>query len=151
MTLKSNLRISSKRISDWKLTFVARNISNPESRTPFSKRLSMLTKDQHCLEAIFEATDRIIEYTSEFKTADDFNNDHRNFDAAMMNFVVIGEMVDKLSDDLKESNPNIEWIKIKGFRNLVAHDYFGIDAEEVWQIIKSKIPKLRSDISKLLG
>jgi uncharacterized protein with HEPN domain len=111
----------------------------------------MLTKDQHCLEAIIEATDRIIEYTSEFKTADDFNNDHRNFDAAMMNFVVIGEMADKLSDDLKESNPNIEWIKIKGFRNLVTHDYFGIDAEEVWQIIKSKIPKLRSDITKLLG
>ena len=69
----------------------------------------------------------------------------------MMNFVVIGEMVDKLSDDVKENNPNIEWIKIKGFRNLVAHDYFGIDAEEVWQIIKSKIPKLRSDITKLLG
>jgi uncharacterized protein with HEPN domain len=69
----------------------------------------------------------------------------------MMNFVVIGEMVDKLSDDFKESNSKIEWIKIKGFRNLVAHDYFGIDAEEVWQIIKNKIPQLRSDITKLLG
>jgi uncharacterized protein with HEPN domain len=69
----------------------------------------------------------------------------------MMNFVVIGEMVDKLSDDFKVNNSKIEWIKIKGFRNLVAHDYFGIDAEEVWQIIKNKIPKLRSDITKLLG
>ena len=111
----------------------------------------MLTKDQHCLEAIIEATDRIIEYTSGFKSADDFNNDHRNFDATMMNFVVIGEMVDKLSDDFKVKNSKIEWIKIKGFRNLVAHDYFGIDAEEVWQIIKNKIPKLRSDITGLLG
>jgi uncharacterized protein with HEPN domain len=111
----------------------------------------MLTKDQHCLEAIIEATDRIIEYTSGFKSADDFNNDHRNFDATMMNFVVIGEMVDKLSDDFKVNNSKIEWLKIKGFRNLVAHDYFGIDAEEVWQIIKNKIPKLRSDITGLLG
>jgi uncharacterized protein with HEPN domain len=111
----------------------------------------MLTKDQHCLEAIIEATDRIIEYTSGFKSADDFNNDHRNFDATMMNFVVIGEMVDKLSDDFKVTNSNLEWIKIKGFRNLVAHDYFGIDAEEVWQIIINKIPKLRSNITKLLG
>ena len=68
----------------------------------------------------------------------------------MMNFVVIGEMVDKLSDDFKKDNYQIEWIKIKGFRNIVAHDYFGIDAEEVWQIIKNMIPKLKADIQKLL-
>ena len=109
----------------------------------------MLTKDQHCLESIIEATDRIIEYTSGIKSADDFNNDYRIFDATMMNFVVIGEMVDKLSDDLKKKHSDIEWTKIKGFRNIVAHDYFGIDAEEVWQIIKNKIPSLKSDIEHL--
>jgi len=110
----------------------------------------MLTKDQHCLESILEAIDRIIEYTSSISTADDLDNDHRNFDATMMNFVVIGEMVEKLSDDFKKKHSHIEWIKIKGFRNLVAHDYFGIDAEEVWQIIKNKIPALQSDIKLLL-
>ena len=110
----------------------------------------MLTKDHHCLESIIEATDRIIEYTLGINSADDFNNDYRNFDATMMNFVVIGEMVDKLSDDFKKKHNKIEWIKIKGFRNIVAHDYFGIDAEEVWQIIKSKIPKLKADIQGLL-
>ena len=110
----------------------------------------MLTKDHHCLESILEAIDRIIEYTSGFNAADDFNNDYRNFDATMMNFVVIGEMVDKLSDDFKKDNSNIEWMKIKGFRNIVAHDYFGIDAEEVWQIIKNKIPNLKTEITTLL-
>jgi uncharacterized protein with HEPN domain len=110
----------------------------------------MLTKDHYCLETIIEALDRIIEYTSGFGSADDFNNDYRNFDATMMNFVVIGEMVDKISDDFKRSHDNIEWIKIKGFRNIVAHDYFGIDAEEVWQIIKSKIPNLKTQIQILL-
>jgi uncharacterized protein with HEPN domain len=110
----------------------------------------MLTKDQHCLESILEATDRIIEYTSGIKSADDFNNDYRNFDATMMNFVVIGEMVDKLSDDFKKKHSGIEWTKIKGFRNIVAHDYFGIDAEEVWQIIKNKIPSLKTDIKHLI-
>jgi len=109
----------------------------------------MLTKDQHCLESIIEATDRIIEYTSGIKSADDFNDDYRNFDATMMNFIVIGEMVDKLSNDLKKKHSDIEWTKIKGFRNIVAHDYFGIDAEEVWQIIKNKIPSLKSDIEHL--
>ncbi len=47
-------------------------------------------------------------------------------------------------------HPEINWIKIKGFRNIVAHDYFGIDAEEVWQIIKFKIPDLREGIMKIL-
>ena len=110
----------------------------------------MLTKDQHCLESILEAIERIIEYTSSIDTADDFNNDYRNFDATMMNFVVIGEMIDKISDEFKRKHSEIEWIKIKGFRNIVAHDYFGIDAEEVWQIIKTKIPALKSDIKLLL-
>ena len=110
----------------------------------------MLIKDHHCLESIIEATDRIIEYTSGINSADDFNNDYRNFDATMMNFVVIGEMVDKLSESFKKKHDEIEWIKIKGFRNIVAHDYFGIDAEEVWQIIKNKIPKLKTDIQGLL-
>jgi len=110
----------------------------------------MLNKDLHSLESILEAIDRIIEYTTGIKSADEFNNDYRNFDATMMNFVVIGEMIDKISDDFKKKHPEIEWIKIKGFRNIVAHDYFGIDAEEVWQIIKNKIPALKSDISNLL-
>jgi uncharacterized protein with HEPN domain len=110
----------------------------------------MLIKDQHCLESIVEALDRIIEYTTGFNSADDFNNDYRNFDATMMNFVVIGEMVEKISEEFKKNHTQIEWIKIKGFRNIVAHDYFGIDAEEVWQIIEDKIPQLKADIQSLL-
>jgi uncharacterized protein with HEPN domain len=67
----------------------------------------MRTKDQHCLEAIIESIDRIIEYTSGFESADDFNNDHLNFDATMMNFVVIGEMADKLSENFKKTNSTL--------------------------------------------
>jgi uncharacterized protein with HEPN domain len=94
----------------------------------------MQTKDQHCLEAIIEATDKILEYTSGFNSADEFDNDHLIFDATMMNFVVIGEMVEKLSEGFKKENSKVEWGKIKGFRNIVAHDYFGIDAEVYWAV-----------------
>lgn len=110
----------------------------------------MLIKDKHCLESIIEATDRVLEYTSGFESADELNEDYRNFDATMMNFIVIGEMVDKLSEDFKNHHSDIEWHKIKGFRNIVAHDYFGIDAEEVWQIILNKIPGLRTDIQNII-
>lgn len=110
----------------------------------------MLIKDKHSLESIIEAIDRILEYTSGLKSADELNADYRNFDATMMNFIVIGEMVDKLSEDFKNHHSEIEWQKIKGFRNIVAHDYFGIDAEEVWQIIINKIPGLRTDIQNII-
>lgn len=53
----------------------------------------------------------------------------------------MGESVSKLSEEFKSENKNIPWNKVKDFRNLIAHDYFGIDAEEVWQIIKKHLPK----------
>jgi uncharacterized protein with HEPN domain len=110
----------------------------------------MLAKDLHCLESVIEAIDRILEYTSKYKNADEFNEDYRNFDATMMNFVIIGEMIGKLSKDFIHQNPGVEWQKIKGLRNIVAHDYLGIDAEEVWQIVKNNIPKLKTDILLIL-
>lgn len=68
----------------------------------------------------------------------------------MMNFIVIGEMAEKLSEDLiSETQAQIEWFKIRGFRNIIAHNYFGIDAEEVWQIINTNLKSLEIEIRKL--
>jgi uncharacterized protein with HEPN domain len=66
-----------------------------------------------------------------------------------MNFVIIGESVLRLDIDFIERNNQIEWHKIRGFRILIAHDYFGIDVEEVWDIIKNKIPELKVFILSL--
>jgi len=46
----------------------------------------------------------------------------------MMNFIVIGEMVARLTEEFVEQNTHVDWFKIRGFRNIVAHNYFGIDA-----------------------
>ena len=72
------------------------------------------------------------------------------FDATLMNFVVIGEMVDRLSASLKEQEPDIDWQRVKDFRNLVANDYLCVDAEEVWQIIHSHLPILKTKIQSIL-
>ena len=83
--------------------------------------------------------------------ADGFYNDTKSFDASMMNFIVIGEMVDKLSEDLlNETSGKIDWLKVKGFRNIVAHNYFGVDAEEVWQIINGSLMKLKEDLESII-
>jgi len=103
------------------------------------------------MEFILESIERIHEYTSSYQSVDQFNADYRNFDATMMNFVIIGEMVGKLSEDFKNDNPQIEWQKIKGFRNIDAHNYFGIDAEEIWQIIHDKLPGLKTDIEQIIS
>lgn len=67
-------------------------------------------------------------------------------------FVVIGEMADKLSDDFQFSiRDKIDWIKIIGFRNIIAHNYFGIDAEEVWQIIGDSLIILEDTIKSIIG
>ena len=68
----------------------------------------------------------------------------------MMNFIIIGEMVSKLSEEFIANNTDIDWFKVRGFRNIVAHNYFGIDAEEVWQIIKNDIPILQKAIKSIL-
>jgi uncharacterized protein with HEPN domain len=65
----------------------------------------------------------------------------------MMNFIVIGEMADKLSEEIKDETKNkIDWRKVIGFRNIIAHNYFGIDAEEVWQIIQTSLSKLQETL-----
>ncbi len=83
--------------------------------------------------------------------ADEFFADEKTFDAVLMNFVVIGESVAKLSDELKETYPDIPWTQVKRFRNIIAHHYFGVDAEEVWQIIHHHLEALGVSIRLLLA
>lgn len=68
----------------------------------------MQAKDQYCLESIIEVTDKILDYTSGLNWADEFDNNHLIFDATMTNFVVIEEMVMKLSDDFNDTHPDRE-------------------------------------------
>ena len=107
-------------------------------------------KDYCCLLNMLDAIDKIKQYSVSFSSSDDFENDNQAFDASLMNFIVIGEMVEKLSEELKNTLENeIDWYKIKSFRNILAHNYFGVDAEEVWQIIHNDLPKLGIQLKEL--
>ena len=109
-------------------------------------------KDFNYILNMLDSIKKIQEYSGKFQNADAFYDDTISFDATMMNFIVIGEMVDKLSDDiLKETSEKIDWFKVKGFRNIVAHNYFGIDAEEVWQIIHDSLINLKKELESLIG
>ncbi|MFK2823745.1 DUF86 domain-containing protein [Arcobacter sp. YIC-80] len=110
-----------------------------------------MSKEKLSLLSILESIEKIENYTKDFLIADDFYHDEKSFDATMMQFVIIGEMISKLDDNFKKENSNIPWQKIKDFRNIVAHNYFGIDADEIWEIISNRIKPLKKDIESLIS
>lgn len=63
----------------------------------------------------------------------------------------LGELVNRLSDEAKESSQNIPWRAIKRMRNLHAHDYENVDMEIVWNTLIEDIPMLKQSLEKLLG
>ncbi|MEA3495527.1 MAG: nucleotidyltransferase [Bacteroidota bacterium] len=106
-------------------------------------------KDFSCILNMLESIQKILDYSGKFENADDLYNDTKSFDATMMNFVIIGEMVEKLSSNfIAETENKIDWFKIKSLRNIVAHNYFGIDAEEVWQIIKNHLSDFKKKLER---
>ena len=103
------------------------------------------------LKTILYSIEKILLYSADSHTADDFYHDSKSFDASMIHFINLGEMIDKIDQKTKETYPTIPYRKIKDFRNLVAHNYFGIDAEEIWDIIYNHLPKLQTDIQQTLN
>jgi len=105
--------------------------------------------DKLLLEDILEAIDSILEYTSDI-SIERFLADKKTKDAVVRNFEIIGEAVNKLSKGIKESNQHIDWAGLVGFRNVIVHDYFGIDYDVVWNIKTNHLPKLIKDIRHLI-
>ena len=101
------------------------------------------------LEDIIESAKRILDYTKGL-SFDDFIQDIKTFDAVIRNFEIIGEAANRISPELRESYKNVDWTRIRGFRNRIVHDYFGIDYEIVWNIVEKNIHPLIKDIQGIL-
>ena len=71
-------------------------------------------------------------------------------DAVIRNLQILAESTQRLSDDAKESMSGIDWFKIAGFRNVLVHDYLGVDIERVWNILEKDLPALKKAVKKML-
>jgi uncharacterized protein with HEPN domain len=72
-------------------------------------------------------------------------------DAVLRNLQVLSESIQRLSSDLKSAWPQVEWRRIAAFRNVLVHDYLGVDLERIWEITQNDVPVLKSTVESMLG
>ena len=70
-------------------------------------------------------------------------------DAVIRNLEVIGEAVKNIPKEIRDKHPEIKWREIAGLRDRLIHKYFEVDLEIVWDIIKNKLPELKTKISAI--
>ncbi len=90
---------------------------------------------------------RIEDYTQEGK--DDFMENTLVQDAVLRNLEVMGESIKKLPNEWKASQSQVEWVKVGDFRNVLAHDYLGVNLDIVWNIVENYLPSLREAIEAI--
>ena len=101
------------------------------------------------LDDILEAIKKIEKYTKDL-AFEELKKKDLTIDGVARNLEIIGEATKNIPARLKEKYPDIEWKKIAGLRDILAHEYFGIDLEVLWDIIKNKLPDFKKQISHIL-
>ena len=107
-------------------------------------------RDDLYLERIIESIDKIESHVSDYNL-DRFANDLKTYDAVLMQFVNIGEIINRLSNTFREAHDQMTWHAAIGMRNEITHGYFNIKPEIVWKTIKDDLPPLKADITKILN
>jgi len=102
------------------------------------------------LEDILESCKRINKYT-QGESFESFIKNTLVYDAVLRNIEIVGEAVKRVPVKIQEQHPELDWRRIAGMRDIVAHHYFSIHDEIVWDIIVNKIPELEVQIGKILA
>ncbi len=98
---------------------------------------------------ISESIEKIRRYTAGL-TFQDFINDNKTIDAVIRSFEIIGEAANRLPEEFKDKHAQVNWFRIRGFRNRILHDYMGIDYSIVWFIIEHDLERLHSEMNAIV-
>jgi uncharacterized protein with HEPN domain len=108
-----------------------------------------MSKDRLYLAHIIECIGKIEEYTKEGKTS--FATDQKTQDAVLRNLHTLSESAIRITDELKKKYDDIAWREIHAFRNVVVHDYLGLELNQVWNILAADLPVLKKGIEKIIS
>jgi len=101
------------------------------------------------IDDILEAIHQIQTYIVDLDE-DAFARDRKTQDAVIRNLEIIGEAAGNLPEQFQKTAPDIDWRKIKGLRNILIHEYFGINIPIIWDVVQSKLGPLETACRKLL-
>ena len=104
--------------------------------------------DRVHLRHVLECLDAIEEYVADGRSI--FFGDRKTRQATLRELHELSESAQRLSDALKDKHPEIPWLAISGFRNVIVHDYLGLNLERVWMIIERDLPPLRAAVEAML-
>lgn len=102
------------------------------------------------LQDMKRSCDRILNYVEGMDRIG-FFNDQKTVDAVLRNLEIIGEASKKIALAIQLEWPEIPWRRIGGMRNWLAHAYFGIEEDFVWNVVEDHIPGLKQSLVKILG
>lgn len=101
------------------------------------------------IEHILESIKWIEEYTKEI-SKDDFLHSTQIQDAVIRRLEIIGEAAKNMPPELKEKHSDIPWRQMAGIRDVLIHEYFGVDLHLLWNVVKKDLPGLKHKISNIL-
>jgi uncharacterized protein with HEPN domain len=101
------------------------------------------------LRDISESCEKILRFTADLSKPG-LIGDEKTYDAVVRNLEIIGEAAKHISENLRKQLPDIEWRKAAGLRDMLAHAYFGIDNDILWDVVQNKVPQLATTISVFL-
>ncbi|MBS4218318.1 DUF86 domain-containing protein [Bacillus sp. FJAT-49711] len=101
------------------------------------------------LEDILSASVKVEKFTKGL-VYDDFIDNDLIADAVIKNILVIGEATKNIPVEIRKMNPQVEWRKMAGMRDMMIHGYFTINYRIVWDVVQNKIPILRQQVEELL-
>lgn len=102
------------------------------------------------LNDIIDAIKKVQKFTKGLSYSDFYKNEML-IDAVIRNLEVIGEATRSIPSEFRKRFPDIPWARMSALRNILIHEYFGVDTEIIWDIVSNKIPELKKGISTVLS